>query len=149
MNKILQYFSNSFKGILILFAASFAFILFISIFPLIGSLTVSGFPLQNIMLDNLHLLIILCAASIPLGFFLGIIAGKLKHKRILWMILLGLVFYWLMILLLLVIFSKFSFSGQDLTDLLKLSVWAMLAYSMFAMPFIIISVFLLERWTRK
>ena len=130
-------------------AASVAFILFISIFPLIGSLTTSGFPLGNVMRDNFHLLVILCLVSIPLGFFLGFLAGKLKRKRIFWMVILGLAFYWLMILLLIMIMSKFSFSGRDFVEILQLSVWAMLAYSMFAVPLVILAVFFLERWTRK
>ena len=149
MKNISLFLSNSFKGMLMLLAASLAFVLFISVFPLIGSFTTSGFPLGNVMLNNLHLLIILCLVSVPLGFFLGFIAGKLKKKRIFWMILLGLVLYWLIIMLVIMLMSKFSFSGSDFSYILQLSVWAMLAYSMFAMPLVILSVFFLEKWTRK
>jgi len=105
--------------------------------------------LGNVMRDNFHLLVILCLVSIPLGFFLSFLAGKLKRKRIFWMVILGLAFYWLMILLLIMIMSKFSFSGRDFVEILQLSVWAMLAYSMFAVPMVILAVFFLERWTRK
>lgn len=149
MKRFNEYITSSFKGIAMLLAASVVFVLFISVFPLIGSLTTSGFPIKDVMLDNFHLLIILSLISIPLGFFLGIIAGRLKNKRILWMILLGLLFYWLMILLVILFMSKFSFSGQDFSDIFQLSVWAMLAYSFFAVPLVIMAVFLLERWTRK
>jgi len=111
MKNISIFFSNAFKGILMLLAASVAFELFISVFPLIGSLTTSGFPLGNVMLDNLHLLLILCLVSIPLGFFLGLLAGKLQKKRMFWMVILGLAFYWLMILLVIMIMSKFPFQA--------------------------------------
>lgn len=132
-----------------LLIASVAFVLFISIFPLIGSLTVSGFPLQAVMLDNLHLLILLCVISLPLGLCLGIIAGRLKRKRIFWMILLGLLFYWTCILLIILFTSKSFIIGTDFSDVLRISIWAMLAYSLFAVPFVILAVFFIERWTRK
>jgi hypothetical protein len=45
--------------------------------------------------------------------------------------------------------SKFSLKGNDIVEILQLSVWAMLAYSMFAVPLVILAVFLLEKWTRK
>jgi hypothetical protein len=149
MKKTSIFFSNSFKGIIMLLAASLVFVFFLSVFPLIGSLTTGGFPLGSVMLDNLQLLIMLCLVSIPLGFFLGFLVGKLKKKRIFWMIILGFIFYWLMILLIIMIMAKFSFSGNDFSDILRLSAWAMLAYSMFAVPLVILAVFLLERWTRK
>ncbi len=149
MKKTQAFFSNSFKGILMLLAASGAFVLFLSVFPLIGSITTSGFPLGKVLFDNLQLLLILCLVSIPLGFFLGSLAGKLKRKRIFWMIILGLIFYWLMILLVIMLMSKFSFSGRDFSEIIRLSDWAMLAYSMFAVPLIILAVFFLEKWTRK
>ena len=132
-----------------LIAASVAFIVFISVFPAIGSLTVKAFPLKDVLIDNLKLLLILCVVSIPLGFFTGILAGKLKKKRIFWMIMLSLLFYWLMIILVIIVVSKFSLSAKDFSEVIQLSVWAMLAYSMFAMPLIIMAVFLLEKWTRK
>lgn len=149
MKKFHAYLANSFKGIMMLLAASLVFIIFISVFPLIGSFITSGFPLKDVLLDNLHLLVILCAISIPLGFFLGFLAGMLKRKRIFWMIILGLVFYWLMLLLVILAMSKFSLKGNDIVEILQLSVWAMLAYSMFAVPLVILAVFLLEKWTRK
>ena len=149
MKSFNEYIVSSFKGITMLLAASLVFVLFISVFPLIGSLTTSGFPLKDVMIDNFYLLVILALISVPLGFFLGIIAGRLKNMRILWMVLLGLLFYWLMILLVILFMSKFSFAGQDISDIFQLSVWAMLAYSFFAVPMVIMAVFLLERWTRK
>lgn len=149
MKNFSDYLANSFKGIMMLLAASLVFVIFISVFPIIGSFTTSDFPLKNVLLDNLHLLVILCAISIPLGFFLGFLAGMLKRKRIFWMIMLGLVFYWLMLLLVILAVSKFSLKGNDIVEILQLSVWAMLAYSMFAVPLVILAVFLLEKWTRK
>jgi hypothetical protein len=149
MMNLNTFIVNSFKGVLMLLAASLVFIIFISIFPFIGSFTTSGFPLKSVLLDNLHLLVILCAICIPLGFFLGFLAGMLKRKRIFWMIMLGLIFYWLMLLLVILAMSKFSLKGNDIVEILQLSVWAMLTYSMFAVPLVILAVFLLEKWTRK
>ena len=143
------FFINGVKGILTLVGASLIFVAVITIFPLIGSLTTKGFPLGQVLLDMLHLLIILAAVNIPLGFFLGSIAGKLKQKRILYLTLLGFVFYWLIILLAILAFSKFILSMSIFANLVRLSVWAMLAYSFYAVPFIIAAVFLLEKWTRK
>jgi hypothetical protein len=149
MKRFIQQLADSLKAILILLAASAAFIILISVFPLLGSLTVENFPLSDVLLDNARLLLILCVLSIPLGFFLGFLAGKIKSRRMFWLILLGLVSYWLIILATMMILSGFSLSGTGFVDLIKISLWAMLAYSMFAMPFVVLAIFFIERWTRK
>lgn len=143
------FFINGFKGIFTLVCAALIFVAVITIFPIIGSFTTKGFPLTQVLLDQLHLLLILAAVNIPLGFFLGSIAGKLKQKRILILSLLGFVFYWLIILLVILAFSKSTLSMNLFASLVRLSVWAMLAYSFYAVPFIIAAVFLLEKWTRR
>lgn len=74
---------NGSKGVFKLVSASLIFVVAITIFPMIGSLTTKEFPLGQVLLDMLHLLLILAAINMPLGFFLGSIAGKLKQKRIL------------------------------------------------------------------
>ncbi len=143
------FFINGYKGIFTLVCASLIFVAALTVFPIIGSLTIKGFPLSQVLLDQIHLLLILAAVNIPLGFFLGSIAGKLKQKRILFLSLLGFVFYWLIILLVILIFSKSNFSLNLFSSLIRLSVWAMLAYSFYAVPFIMAAVFLLEKWTRR
>jgi hypothetical protein len=143
------FFINGCKGVFTLVCASLIFVAVITIFPVIGSFTTKGFPLGQVMLDQLHLLLILAAVNIPLGFFLGSIAGKLKQKRILILSLLGFVFYWLIIILIILAFSKFTVSMSIFANLIRLSVWAMLAYSFYAVPFIMAAVFLLEKWTRR
>lgn len=129
--------------------ASIAFVLIISVFPIIGSLITPGFELGKVLMQNLDLLIILLGVGIPVGIMLGILASAIKRRRLFTLILSGFIFYWLMIIVIVLFATGFTFSSSDLGILFSLSVWAMLAYSVFTLPLIMVGIFILERWTRK
>jgi hypothetical protein len=144
-----KFLTNGTKSIFALFYASLTFIAISCFFALIAALSVKGFPFGRSLLDNFYLFIILCVISIPLGFFLGSIAGKLKQKRIFFLSLLGLIAYWLLLVFIILIFSKTSASASIFPSTTRLAVQAMLAYSFYAVPVVMSIVFLLEKWTRK
>ena len=149
MKNITSYLSNSFKSIVMLLAASLSFVLIITLFPLFGSLFVKGFSIGNVLMDNLKLLLMLSMVSVALGFFLGGLASALSKNRMFWMILGGFLFYWLMIVLVILLMSGFAVSGRDFPEIFILSVWAMVAYAVFAVPLVIFVIFFIEKWTRK
>ncbi|MFH0865630.1 MAG: hypothetical protein V1904_05520 [Bacteroidota bacterium] len=144
-----QFIICGIKGIFTLVCASLVFVSFLTFFPLAGSLTTKGFPLGHVLIDMINLLLILAGINVPLGFFMGSIAGKLKQKRLLYLSLSGFLFYWLIIVLVILIFSKFTLTSDLFSGIIRLSIWAMLAYSFYAVPFVIAAVFLLEKWTRR
>ena len=149
MSKSSNNFSNAFKGVVMMATASFTFVLILSVLPMIGSLVATGFELDKILLQNLDLLIILLGAGIPVGIMLGILASSIKRRRLFTLILSGFVFYWLVIIVAILLATRFSFSSSDLGILFSMSIWAMLAYSVFTLPLIAFGIFVLERWTRK
>ncbi|NTW33380.1 MAG: hypothetical protein HGB12_12285 [Bacteroidetes bacterium] len=149
MKKTKEIFISSFKGFYITDVASLVFIVAISIFQIIGSFSVEKFPLMEVLYNNLKLLLILCVLGLPVGLYIGLYAGKMKLKRLFWMLLVSFFIFWLMIIIVIILKSDFSFSGNYINDILQMSVWAMLAYSFFAVPLIIMTVFFIERWKRK
>jgi hypothetical protein len=149
MSKFSKNSSNALKGIIVMATASIAFVLIISVFPIIGSLVTPGFQLGEVLKQNFDLLIILLGVGIPVGIMLGILASAIKRRRLFMLILCGFIFYWLMIIGVILLATGFSFTSSDLGILFSMSVWAMLAYSVFTLPLIMLGIFILERWTRK
>lgn len=149
MSKFSKNSTNALKGISVMAVASFTFVLIISVFPIIGSLVTPGVELGKVLKQNLDLLIILLGVGIPVGIMLGILASAIKRRRLFTLILSGFIFYWLLIIVIILITTGFSFASSELGILFSLSVWAMLAYSVFTLPLITLGIFILERWTRK
>jgi len=149
MKKTKEIFLCSVKGFFITEIVSLVFIIAISIFQLIAYFLTEKFPISEVLYNNLKLLLILCILGLPIGLFLGLFAGKMKNKRLFWMVLLSFLIFWLIIIIAIILNSKFTFSGAYINDILQMSVWAMLAYSFFAVPLIIIAVFFIVRLKRK
>jgi hypothetical protein len=149
MKHLKEYLANSIKGIAMFLVASGIFILLISILAFSESSATSEFPLQDVMYKHFQLFILLCIVSIPIGFVIGIINDNLSKKRIFWSSLTGLILYWLMIILVIMIKTGFSLSNKGFSETIKISLWAMLSYTMFAVPLIVIAAFLIGHHIRK
>ena len=149
MSKFLKNISNALKGVAVMAMASFTFVLIVSLCPVIGSLVATGFELGEMLLQNIDLLIILLGVGTPVGVMIGILAPSIKRRRLFALVLFGFIFYWLAIIVVILLATGFSFSSSDLGILFSMSIWAMLAYSVFTLPLITIGVFILERQTRR
>lgn len=149
MSKFLKNISNALKGVTVMAMASFIFVLIVSLFPVIGSFVATGFELGEMLLQNIDLLIILLGVGTPVGVMIGILAPSIKRRRLFALVLFGFIFYWLAIIVVILLATGFSFSSSDLGILFSMSIWAMLAYSVFTLPLITIGVFILERQTRR
>ncbi|MBI5538758.1 MAG: hypothetical protein HY951_01765 [Bacteroidia bacterium] len=146
---ILKILSNSIKSFFVLIIGSLLFVTIITIFPLIGSLTMDNFPIMQVIKDNFKLLFPLIAVSLIICPVLGWASNKIKKKRFLKLLLIGLVANWIAILLVMLMWSKFNINKNDIDSFLFLSLWAFLAYSGFSIPILVPAVLIIEKWTRK
>lgn len=146
---ILKILSNSVKSLIVLLTGSLLFVTIITIFPLIGSLTMDNFPIIQVIKDNFKLMIPLIAVSILISPLLGWASNKLKKKRFLKLLLIGLVGNWIAILFVMLIWSNFNINKNDIDSYLFLSLWAFVAYSGFSIPILVPAILIIERWTRK
>ena len=144
-----KWVREAFKSVIVLAAASVVFIMALIFFTLTGSIASGSFTLGRMITDDFYLLLTLLAVSIPLGILIAPLAVSVNRKHLFWLLTFALVVYWFVILLSIFLMSKFSLNGKDLAEVFQLSVWAMLAYSYFAVPIMLLSVFLLARWTKK
>lgn len=149
MSKLTKHFTNALKGAVIMVSASFIFVLLLTIFPLVGGLATPDLQLKTILLQHLDLFLLIAGAGIPLGVMIGILAPAIKQKRLFLLTLIGLVSYWLIIIVILLVATGFKISLAELGNIFLLSLWAMLAYSVFAIPILALVIFILERWTRR
>ncbi len=140
---------NTLKSFTILFLASLAFVSVITIFHLIGSLTMNDFPIIQVIKDNFSLLIPLGIVSMLLSPLLGWAGYKFIKKRFLKLLALGVLGNWIAIISIMLVWSNFSVNNEDIGSFLFLSVWALVAYSFFSIPILTLSIFIIERWTRK
>lgn len=143
-----HFLINGCRSIFTFACSSLAFTVLLMIVTLFGALT-KNFPLGPFIINDLNILLIFAAVNIPLGFFLGSIAGKLRQRRIFFLSLLGFIFYWLLLVLIVLAFSQCGHALSLYSSIIGLSTKAMLAYSFYAVPLILIVVFVLERRTRK
>lgn len=141
--------TNTIKSFTVLLIGSLVFVIIITIFPLIGSLTMDNFPIIQVIKDNFKLLVPLIAVSILISPLLGWASYKLKKKRFLKLLLIGLIGNWIAILLVMLIWSKFNINRNDIDSYLFLSLWAFVAYSGFSIPILVPAILIIERWTRK
>lgn len=140
---------NTIKTFTILLMGSLVFVIIITTFPLIGSLTIDNFPIHQVIKDNFKLLIPLITVSIIISPLLGWASNKLKKKRFLKLLLIGLAGNWLAIIFVMLIWSNFNINKNDIDSYLFLSLWAFIAYSGFSIPILISAILIIEKWTRK
>lgn len=147
-NVIQNFIINTSKSCAVLLISSIAFVIIITAFPLIGSLTIENFPIKQVISDNFKLLIPISIVCILVSPVFGLATTKLKRKRFLYLFLLGIATCWLAI-----IAVMFSWSGSLISEntfsTIALSAWALLAYSLFSLPILIPAVFIINKWTEK
>jgi hypothetical protein len=146
---ILKLLSNSIKSFLILLLSSLIFVTIITLFPLIGSLTIDNIPIGQVIKDNLKLLVPLIFVSLIISPFLGWASLKILKKRILTLTAIGLVGNWIAIIFVMLIWSNFNVNKNEIDSYLFLSLWAFVAYSVFSIPIIVPSILIIEKWTRN
>jgi putative effector of murein hydrolase len=145
----LKILSNSIKSLFILLIGSLLFVTIITLFPLIGSLTIYNFPIGQVIKDNFKLLVPLIFVSLIISPFLGWASFKILKKRFLKLLAIGLIGNWIAIILVMLIWSNFNVDKNEIDSYLFLSLWAFLAYSGFSIPILVPSILIIERWTRK
>lgn len=146
---ILKLLSNSIKSFLILLLSTLIFVTIITLFPLIGSLTIDNIPIGQVIKDNLKLLVLLIFVSLIISPFLGWASLKILKKRILTLTAIGLVGNWIAIIFVMLIWSNFNVNKNEIDSYLFLSLWAFVAYSVFSIPIIVPSILIIEKWTRN
>jgi len=140
---------NTVKSFIILFLSSLIFVLIITVFPLMGSLTVDNFPIQQVIADNLKLLYPLLLVSILISPLLGWAGFKLIKKRVIKLLIIGTCGCWLVIIFVMIMWSGPGIFKTNPGSALFLSVWALIAYSFISIPILVPAILLIEKWTRK
>ena len=142
------YIINTVKSIIILILGSFIFVLIITIFPLLGSLTMSDFPIKQVIKENFQLMIPLSAGSFIISFILGFATQKIKKKRKLYLLIIGILACWIAIIGVMLFWTKCNINPEDLSPMFLVSIWALITYSIFFLPVLIPSILILEKWTK-
>jgi len=143
---------NALKSFVVFFASSLTFVIIITIFPLIGSLTMNGFPIIQVIKDNFRLLIPLFFVCIIISPFVGWASYKIQKRRFLYLLLMGFGACMLAILAVMLMYFQTGFSNfneSDLNSFILIAVWAFIAYSFFSIPVLIPAILLIEKWTRN
>lgn len=139
---------NTLKSFTVLCLGSLAFILLMTLFPLIGSFTLDNFPIQQVVKDNFKLLIPLIVVSLIISPFLGLVSYKCKKRRFLYLFIIGIIACWLAIVTVMLVSSNFTISKNDMSSFALISAWALMAYSFLAQPILIPAILIIEKWTR-
>lgn len=142
------FLKNSLKAIAVLMIAFVLFFITIIIFPTFGSLITKGIGLKKIISDSIIMVLPALLIIIPFGLILGWMTTKLKKRRLILLLLTGILIYLLSIFLALISHSGISILGEGVGTLILIVLWAFLAYFMFVVPFLFLGIFILERWTR-
>ena len=141
-------FSNTLKSFTVLIIGSLVFVIIITMFPLIGSLTIDNFPILQVIKDNFKLLLPLISVSIITCPLLGWGSYKFRKKRFIKLLTIGVIGNWLAILLVMIIWSNFNLNKNDFSSFMAISIWALLTYSIFSTPILVPGVLIIEKWTR-
>lgn len=139
---------NSLKAFLLLISGALGFVLIITIFPVMGSLLLIDFPLWRVIKENSALLVPLSIFSFFISPGLGFAATILRYKRTLWLMIIGIVSYWLAVLFVMLVFSNFTLLNENLFNVFILALWSIFAYSFFSLPVLIPVILLFEKWSR-
>jgi len=139
---------NSFKVLGLLIATSIIFILIISIFPLLGMLTVNHLPIKQILLQNLSLLFPISIVSLLISPALALLSIKIKKYRLVFLMLVAMFGSYLSIVGLMLMFSNFTILNNP-DSFMLLSFWGFAAYSVLSVPLLFPAMFLFEKWTRQ
>ena len=134
---------------MVFFIGSILFVSIMTLFPLIRSLTVGNFPIQQVIKDNFELLIPLFIVCILISPLFGLATYRLKKRRFLYLFIIGIGSCWIAIVLVMLMWSNFKIYNNDIGLLMLLSIWALIAYSFFSLPVLIPAIFIIEKWTQQ
>jgi hypothetical protein len=121
--------------------AALVFSVFLCLMTAFFSLSPYQFNLGKAFLDNLYFLLFQVAIGLPLAFLLSFFGEHGKGKRLFRIFLIGYLLFFLICIIIPLFQLNLSFSG--LAACFQLSVWAMLAYTFFATPLIMMTLFFL------
>ena len=144
-----RFLLNTLKSMAVLCLGSLAFVIIITLFPLIGSLTLNHFPIMQVIKENFALLMPLLLVSILISPILGWAATRFRKKRFLYLLIIGTIGCWLAIIAVMLLWLHFPISINDAGNMFLLSFWAMLAYCFISAPILAPAILLIERWTRS
>jgi len=139
---------NSFKVFGLLIATAIIFILIISIFPLLGMLTVKNLPIKQILLQNLSFLFPITVISILISPVLAYLSLKIKKYRLVFLIIIAIFGSYLAIIGSMLMFSNFTILNNP-DSIMLLSFWGFAVYSVLSIPLLFPAIFLFEKWTRQ
>ncbi|MBI4929677.1 MAG: hypothetical protein HY841_02865 [Bacteroidetes bacterium] len=139
---------NSLKSLMVLFIGSLLFVIIITIFPLVGSLTMDNFPILEIIKDNFKLLIPLFIASLLISPLLGWGSCKFKKRRFFSLFGICIGGCWVAIVFTLFIWSDFTIDRKEFGSFMLISAWGLIAYSFIIVPILVPAIIIIEKWTR-
>ncbi len=142
------FLRNTLKATTILFSAYVLFFILIVVFPAFGSLINKGISLKRIIYESLITVLPALLVIIPFSLILGWMAGKLKKRRLIILLLTGILIYLLSIFVAMLSHSGISIFSEGTGTVILIVLWAFLAYFIFVIPLLILGIIILERWTR-
>jgi len=142
------FVKNTLKAITVLFSAYILFFILIIIFPTFGSLINQGISLKRIISESLLIILPALFVIIPFSLILGWMSTKLKKRRLILLLLTGILIYILSLFVAMISHSGISIMSEGTGTLMLIIIWAFLAYFIFVVPLLIIGIIILERWTK-
>jgi hypothetical protein len=142
------FLKNTLKAIAVLLSAYILFFLLIIIFPAFGSLMNRGISLKTIIYESLITILPALLVIIPFSLILGWMTSRLKKKRLILLLLTGILIYLVSLFVAIISNSGTTLLGEGFGTVILIVLWAFLAYFIFVVPLLLIGIFILERWTR-
>ena len=144
-----KYLNYYFKSIAMTFSVVIVFIIIISLFPMIGSIFNTYVPIKRILAENLMISLPIFMISILISIVLAIILTRVKKRRKLILISVGILGYILSTFFSLFFMSDFHMKMADIPNMLMVAFYSMTAFSLIIIPLVVFAMLILERWTRE
>lgn len=145
MSGIAQNFGKAFKQMLVLIASALLFTIVRGLVSFIGSVFSDTIIFKALSIQILQLFGLTAALLIPLGLMFGLISKGNHSKKLLIHAWLGFLCYWLLVIAIIIVASGFKNIISDFWNIFQLSIWAMLAYSIYAVPLVTLLIFIIEQ----
>jgi len=142
------FIKNTLKAIVILLAVYIIFFFMIVMFPTFSSLMNKGITLKKIITESLYTILPALLVIVPFSLILGWMSCKLKKRRVILLLLTGILIYLLSIFIAMLSHSGISILNEGAGTIILIVLWAFLAYFIFVVPLLILGIIILERWTK-
>ena len=151
MKKLITYFSNSIRGIIFFVIASFAFVGFMFLFSLFLNYfnDLKTVFWEEISIKYFYFAVYLLFISIPIGLYIGLYNNVCSSKKIFFISFSAIFFYWLVFQIIVLFFNSFQFSNKWVLNTTNTSLYGMLSYPIFILPFITILIFMIYKGIKK